>query len=90
MPGVPAVPKPPGPDCQAASSKDARFQPSVGVVNVYRQVWLASSEVGTIVGKVGAGYWKRFASAIARRVALGHPVVGHQPVDSISTSVIWV
>ena len=46
-PGVPLVPKPPGPSFQPESSKSGLNQSSAGFSNVYRQVSPRLCEVGT-------------------------------------------
>ena len=53
-PGVPLVPRTPGPVFHADASKSIPFQPAGGLCVVYCHTWPASREVGTTVRTCGA------------------------------------
>src|SRR6476620_9920784 len=65
-PGVPSVPKPPGPLFHPSSAKPGSIQPVAGLVVVYRHVCADFALVGTSVAIFGGGAYSLAAAALIR------------------------
>src|SRR5262245_17287534 len=88
-PGVPAVPKPPGPSFQAEASKAGLDQSSGGRSNVYLHLLRPSVASASIIFMGGPGNSPRLAaSRTAGSILLTARSYVSRPLHSVSTSVV--